>query len=108
MDRTVAIWLMGALRTAEPNLGSLSMLSAKISDGPRKRQIVKRIGKVMSSYVHMTMLIVGQHPELDPDREDAQALCPSRTAAFPPSAEALWTLPRSSERPRPAWKAWRL
>jgi hypothetical protein len=59
---------MGEILAAEHNLESLSILCAR----DEWRGLRRQVGMVMSSYVHMTMAIVRQFPELDPDREDAE------------------------------------
>jgi hypothetical protein len=66
MDRELAVSVMAAIQAAEPNLESLSLLWAHASDDSRGSEL-RQIGLVMSSYLHMTMAIVRQFPELDPD-----------------------------------------
>jgi hypothetical protein len=73
MDRALAIRLMGALQAAEPNLDSLSALSTTVSDESTRRRLRRQIGEVMSWQVYMTMSIVCQFRDLDPDREDLDA-----------------------------------
>ena len=73
MDRELAIKLMAALQAAEPNLEKLSALSTKVSDEFRRRRLWRQIGDVMSSHLYMTMSIVRQFGDLDPDREDLDA-----------------------------------
>ena len=73
MDRAVAIRLMEALQAGEPNLDSLSALSTKVSDEFRRRRLRRQIGEAISSQVYMTMSIVCQFRDLDPDREDLNA-----------------------------------
>jgi succinylglutamate desuccinylase len=59
---------MEAILAAEPNLERLSVLFADNSKGLRRH-----IGRAMSSYTHMTMTIVQQFPDLDPDRDGVRA-----------------------------------
>jgi hypothetical protein len=73
MDRELAIKRMAALQAAEPNLENLSALSTTVSDEFRRRRLRRQIGDVMSSHLYMTMLIVRQFGDLDPDREDIDA-----------------------------------
>jgi hypothetical protein len=74
---------MEAIQAAEPNLDSLSVLSARDWDDPKGRGLRRQIGKVMSSYVHMTMSIVCQFPDLDPDRDDPNARPLNQSRSFP-------------------------
>jgi hypothetical protein len=67
---------MDEILAAEPNPESLSILCAR----DEWRGLRRQIGMVMSSYVYMTMAIVRQFPDLDPDRDDAK-LRPSKPAA---------------------------
>jgi hypothetical protein len=76
MDKALATRLMDEILAAEPNLESLSILCAR----DEWRGLRRQIGMVMSSYVYMTMAIVRQFPDLDPDRGDAR-LRPSKPAA---------------------------
>ena len=68
MDRALAIKLMDEILAAEPNLESLSILCAR----DEWRGLLRRIAMIMASYVDMTMAIVRQFPDLDPDRDDAE------------------------------------
>jgi hypothetical protein len=73
MDRGLAVRLMEALQAAEPNLDRLSALSTKVLDESRRRRLRRQIGEVMSAQLYMTMSIVCQFRDLDPDREDDNA-----------------------------------
>jgi hypothetical protein len=73
MDRALAIKLMEALQAAESNFENLSALSTKVADEFRRRRLRRQIGDVMSSHLYMTMSIVRQFGDLDPDREDLDA-----------------------------------
>ena len=59
---------MDEILAAEPNLESLSILGAR----DEWRGLLRRIAMIMASYVDMTMAIVRQFPDLDPDRGDAE------------------------------------
>ena len=76
MDKALANRLMDEILAAEPNLESLSILCAR----DEWRGLRRQVGMVMSSYVYMTMAIVRQFPDLDPDRDDAKPR-PSKPAA---------------------------
>ena len=81
MDRELAVNLMAAIQAAEPGLEKLSHLWAQASDDLRRREL-RQIGMVMSSYLHMTMAIVRQFPELDPDGNDTDGHAPSQSASI--------------------------
>jgi hypothetical protein len=68
VDRALAVRLMEVVLAAEPNLERLSVLFANNSKGLRRH-----IGRAMSSYTYMTMAIVRQFPDLDPDRDGVRA-----------------------------------
>jgi hypothetical protein len=68
VDKALANRLMDEILAAELNLESLSILCAR----DEWRGVRRQIALVMSSYVHMTMAIVRQYPDLDPDRDDAE------------------------------------
>jgi hypothetical protein len=74
MDRALAVKLMATLRAAEANLSRLSAAGARAPDDLIARGLLRQIGNVMSSYVHMQMSIVRQFRDLDPDREDLNAV----------------------------------
>jgi hypothetical protein len=83
VDRALAIRLMEALQAAEPDLDSLSALSTRVSDESRRRRLRRQIGEVMSSHVYMTMSVVCQFRDLDPDREDLNAQPLRQTSGRP-------------------------
>src|SRR6266849_6319912 len=83
MDRAVAIRLMKALQAGESNLDRLSALSTKVSDEFRRRRLRRQIGEAISSQVYMTMSIVCQFRDLDPDREDLDAQPPTQASRRP-------------------------
>jgi hypothetical protein len=76
MDKALANRLMDEILAAEPNLESLSILCAR----DEWRGLRRRIPMIMASYLDMTMAIVRQFPDLDPDRDDAK-LRPLKPAA---------------------------
>jgi hypothetical protein len=83
VDRALAVRLMEALQAAEPNLDSLSALSTRVSDESRRRRLRRQIGEVISSHVYMTMSVVCQFRDLDPDREDLNAQPLRQTSGRP-------------------------
>jgi hypothetical protein len=68
VDKALANRLMDEILAAEFNLESLSILCAR----DEWRGLRRQVGMVMSSYVYMTMAIVRQFPDLDPDRDNAE------------------------------------
>ncbi len=68
MDKALANRLMDEILAAEPNLESLSILCARDEWGGLRR----RIPMIMIAYLDMTMAIVRQFPDLDPDRDNAK------------------------------------
>jgi hypothetical protein len=68
MDKALANRLIDEILAAEPNLARLSVLCTRNEWQALRGQI----GMIMASYVDMTMAIVRQFPDLDPDREDAK------------------------------------
>jgi hypothetical protein len=68
VDKALANRLMDEILAAEPNLESLSILCAR----DEWRGLRRRIPMIMASYLDMTMAIVQQFPDLDPDRDDAK------------------------------------
>jgi len=68
VNRALAIKLMDEILAAEPSLERLSILCTR----DEWRGLRRRIAWVMASYVDMTMAIVRQFRDLDPDREGAE------------------------------------
>jgi hypothetical protein len=68
VDKVLAKRLMDEILAAEVNLERLSTLGAR----DEWRGLRRQIAMVMSSYVYMTMAIVRQFPDLDPDRDNAK------------------------------------
>jgi len=68
VDKALANSLMDQILAAEPNLASLSVLCAR----DEWRGLRRPIAMIMASYVDMTMAIVRQFPDLDPDRDDSE------------------------------------
>jgi hypothetical protein len=68
VDEALANRLMDEILAAEPNLESLSILCAR----DEWRGLRRRIPMIMIAYLDMTMAIVRQFPDLDPDRDDAK------------------------------------
>ena len=78
MDRDSAIGLLTALKEAEPALDRLGAIPKGISDEAKRRTALRSIGQILSSHLHLTMAVVAQHRDLDPDRgDDSSTTVPS-------------------------------
>ena len=68
MEKAIASQVVDAILSLEQQLSALSVLSNEIADGEEREEFRRGLASIILSYTDVLMMVVRQHPDLDPDR----------------------------------------
>lgn len=68
MDRATGIRILAALETLAPGFGELDSILSEMADSAERKEFKLKLGEALSVVSYdLVMMVVRQHPDLDPD-----------------------------------------